>query len=133
MSFNVNVVESVAHELSDLTQATSFTNCRLVSYSIYTVFEQAPGADGKECVVVTTSQDLSGSAEQLLDSSAFAGLTVSLSILKQLQHHVGWMSKRVVLLVVDSDEEGEDHGGLHVGVKAFVDDYHLNTLDLVER
>lgn len=84
-------------------------------------------------MVVTTAQDLSGSAEALLEGPAFLGLSVSLSILKQLKDHVGWMSKRVVLLVVDESAESVKAERLYVGVKAFVDDYHLNTLDLLKR
>lgn len=103
------------------------------SSSVYTVLEPAPGADGKECLVLTTSQDLSGSAEPLLEAPTFTGLSVSLGILKQLKDNVGWMSKRLILLIVDEEAESDDAERFHLGVKAFVDDYHLDTLDLLER
>lgn len=101
--------------------------------SVYTVLEPAPGADGKECMVLTTTQNLSGSAEDMLDRPAFAGLSVSLSILKYLKDHVGWMSKRLIVLVADEDVEGAGTERLHLGVKSFVDDYHVDTLELLER
>lgn len=106
---------------------------RLCAPSIYTVLEPAPGADGKECMLLTVAQNLSGSAQQLLDSPEFMGFSVVLSVLKQLQHRVGWMSKSLVLLVVDEDFTGRETENLHVGVKSFIDDYDLNTLDLLDR
>lgn len=84
-------------------------------------------------MVLTTAQDLSSTAEQLLDGPSFVSLTVSLAILKHLKDHVGWMSKRVILLVVDESVGRVAAERLHIGVKAFVDDYHLNTLDLLDR
>lgn len=102
-------------------------------FSVYTVLEPAPGADGKDCLILTTSQDLSGSAEQLLYTPTFAGLSVSLAILKHLKDNAGWMSKRLILLIVDEESESDYTERFHLGVKAFVDDYHLHTLDLLER
>lgn len=84
-------------------------------------------------MVITTAQNLSGTAEQLLVQPAFAGLSLSLSILKQLKDHVGWMSKRTIVLIADEDVAGAATGGLDVGIKSFVDDYHSDTLDLLER
>lgn len=83
--------------------------------------------------MLTTAQDLSGSAEQMLDRPDFAGLSLSLSVLKQLKDHVGWMSKRLIVLVADEDLEEPREERLHLGVKNFIDDYHLNTLDLLDR
>ena len=97
------------------------------------MLEPAPGSDGKECLVLTTSQDLSGSAEQMLDRPDFAGLSLSLSVLRQLKDHVGWMSKRVIVLIADEDLNEPGAERLHLGVKTFIDDYHLNTLDLLDR
>lgn len=97
------------------------------------MLEPAPGSDGKECLVLTTSQDLSGSAEEMLDRPDFAGLSLSLSVLKQLKDHVGWMSKRVIVLIADEDLNEPRAERLHLGVKTFIDDYHLNTLDLLDR
>ena len=102
-------------------------------WSVYTVLEPAPGSDGKECLVLTTSQDLSGSAEQMLDRPDFAGLSLSLSVLRQLKDHVGWMSKRVIVLIADEDLNEPGAERLHLGVKTFIADYHLNTLDLLDR
>lgn len=98
---------------------------------MYTVLDPAPGSDGKECIVLTTTQNLSGAAEELLHRPAFTGLSLSLSVLKHLKHNVGWMSKRVVILIADEDLEGAER--LDLGVKAFVDDYHADSLDLLER
>lgn len=85
-------------------------------------------------MVITTAQNLSGTAEQLLMQPAFAGLSLSLSILKQLKDRVGWMSKRMIVLVADEDPAGAAAtDGLDVGIKSFIDDYHSNTLDLLER
>lgn len=83
--------------------------------------------------MLTTSQDLSGSAEEMLDRPDFAGLSLSLSVLKQLKDHVGWMSKRVIVLIADEDLNEPEAERLHLGVKTFIDDYHLNTLDLLDR
>lgn len=84
--------------------------------------------------MLTTSQNLSGAAEDMLARPAFAGLSLSLSVLKQLNGHVGWMSKRLIVLFVDEDLQG-DAGAerLDVGIKTFVDDYHVDTLDLLDR
>lgn len=103
------------------------------AFSVYTILEPAPGADGKESMVLTTGQNLSGSAEQLLNSPSFMGITVSLSILKRLQRDVGWMSKRLILLVVDKSADNAYRGSLNLGIKSYIDDYHLNTLDLLDR
>lgn len=101
--------------------------------SVYTVLEPSPGADGKECMVLTTAQNLSGPAEQMLAQPELAGLSMSLSILKQLKDHVGWMSKRLIVLIADEDPRGPWAERLHVGVKSFVDDYHADTLRLLDR
>lgn len=98
---------------------------------MYTILDPAPGSDGKECMVLTTTQNLSGAAEDMLHRPAFTGLSLSLSILKRLKHNVGWMSKRVIVLIADEDLQGAER--LDLGVKAFVDDYHADTLDLLER
>lgn len=101
------------------------------SRSVYTILDPAPGSDGKECMVLTTSQNLSGAAKNMLDRPAFMGLSVSLSILKHLQHKVEWMSKRFIVLIADEDLQGAER--LDLGVKTFIDDYHADTLDLLER
>lgn len=97
------------------------------------MLEPAPGADGKECMILTTTLNLSGAAEDMLARPEFAGLSLSLSILKQLKEHVGWMSKRVIVLVADQDLEITGARRLDLGIKAFIDDYHLDTLGLLER
>lgn len=98
---------------------------------MYTILDPAPGSNGKECFVLTTTQNLSGAAEDMLHRPAFRGLSLSLSVLKYLKHSVGWMSKRVVVLIADEDVEGAER--LDLGVKNFVDDYHADTLELLER
>lgn len=97
------------------------------------MLEPAPGSNGKECMVLTTVQNLSGTAEQMLAGPPFAGLSLSLSILKQLKDHAGWMSKRLIVLVVDEDLHRTGEERLDLGIKTFIDDYHLDTLDLLER
>ncbi len=99
--------------------------------SVYTILEPAPGSDGKECMVLTTTQDLSRGAKDMLGQPAFTGLSLSLSVLKHLKHRVGWMSKRLIVLIADEDIDGAE--GLDLGVKTFVDDYHADTLDILER
>ncbi|CAM9185558.1 unnamed protein product [Ectocarpus sp. 13 AM-2016] len=99
--------------------------------SVYTILDPAPGSDGKECMVLTTTQDLSGAAKDMLDQPTFTGLSLSLSVLKYLKDRVGWMSKRIVVLIADEDGHSVDR--LFVGVKRFIDDYHTDTLDLLER
>lgn len=98
---------------------------------MYTILDPAPGSDGKECMVLTTTQSLSGAAESMLGQPAFMGLSLSLSVLNHLKHNVGWMSKRLVVLIADEDLEGAER--LDLGVKTFIDDYHADTLDLLER
>lgn len=129
-SFSSSLMVSILH-LALCPSSPHLTLC--VICSVYTVLEPAPGSDGKECLVLTTAQDLSGSAEQMLDRPDFAGLSLSLSVLKQLKDHVGWMSKRLIVLVADEDLEEPREERLHLGVKNFIDDYHLNTLDLLDR
>lgn len=102
-----------------------------LSDSVYTMLDPAPGSDGKECMVLTTTQNLSGAAESLLGQPAFMGVSLSLSTVKYLEHNVGWMSKRLVLLIADEDFQGAER--LDLGVKTFIDDYHTDTLDLLER
>ncbi|CAM9269215.1 unnamed protein product, partial [Hapterophycus canaliculatus] len=99
--------------------------------SVYTMLDPAPGSDGKECVVLTTTQDLSSAAKDMLDQPAFMGLSLALSVLQRLKDHVGWMSKRVIVLVADGELRGAER--LDLGIKAFVDDYHADTLDLLDR
>lgn len=95
------------------------------------MLEPAPGSDGKECMVLTTAQDLSRAAKDMLGQPAFMGLSLSLSVLKHLKHRVGWMSKRLIVLIADEDIDWAER--LDLGVKTFVDDYHADTLDLIER
>lgn len=82
-------------------------------------------------MVLTTTQDLSGAAEDMLHQPTFTGLSLSLSVLKYLKDRVGWMSKRILVLIADEDGQGVDR--LFLGVKRFIDDYHTDTLDLLER
>lgn len=79
--------------------------------------------------MLTTTQNLSGAAKDMLDQPAFMGLSLALSVLQHLKEHVGWMSKRVIVLV--ADDTGAEQ--LDLGVKAFVDDYHEDTLNLLDR
>ncbi|CAM9625355.1 unnamed protein product [Scytosiphon promiscuus] len=99
--------------------------------SVYTVLDPAPGSDGKECVVLTTTQNLSGAAQGMLDQPAFMGLSLALSALRHLKENVGWMSKSLLVLVADDDLDGAER--LDLGIKAFIDDYHVDTLDLLGR
>lgn len=99
--------------------------------SVYTVLDPAPGSDGKECIVLTTTQNLSGTAKDMIDQPAFMGLSLALSVLQHLKDHVGWMSKRVIVLVADDEVQGAER--LDLGIKAFIDDYHADTLDLLDR
>ena len=95
------------------------------------MLEPAPGSDGKECMVLTTAQDLSRAAKDMLGRPEFTGLSLSLAALQYLKHRVGWMSKRFIVLIADEDLQMAER--LHMGVKTFVDDYHADTLDLLER
>ena len=100
---------------------------------MYTVLEPAPGADGKECLVLTTEQNLSMMARDMVKQPEFAGLSLLLSTVKYVKEHVGWMSKHMIILVADEDFRGADRYDVHVGVKNFVDDYHTDSIKLVQR
>ncbi|CAM9591309.1 unnamed protein product, partial [Discosporangium mesarthrocarpum] len=110
-----------------LVSAIPSCNC-----SVYTVLEPAPGADGKECLILTTAHDLSGSAGDLMLDTGFSGLSLALAVIKHLKNEVVWMSKNIILLVADEGREG-DEALLHPGIKAFVDDYHTDTLEVIKR
>lgn len=72
-------------------------------------------------------------AKDMVKQPEFAGLSLLLSTVKYMKDHVGWMSKHMIILVADERLRGADRFRVHVGIKNFIDDYHTDSIELVQR
>jgi Gaa1-like, GPI transamidase component len=104
--------------------------------SVYTVLTPQTAADHKECIILTATTLTSSAAGT--GAALTGGVSLSLTLLRELKERAAWLSVNVLLLltdVTDTDSTSTKYStpALWPDVQQFIDDYNTDTLTLMAR